>query len=98
MEVLNRNERLKAFWLFFVCFSITILVVILGVFFYFQVPREENKYLRNENFLLRREFEFQQEFALHIDSVKGYIDLINAPGQDNFFQEQLALKELAEMY
>ncbi|WP_296151303.1 type VI secretion system TssO [uncultured Flavobacterium sp.] len=98
MEVLNKQERVKAFWLFFAVFSITIVIIVFAIFFNFQLPKEENEHLRTENDLLKKEFEFQQQFSYKIDSAKQYIDSINAPGQDNFFQEQIALKKLAEMY
>lgn len=47
-QVLNAKERRKAFWKFFIFFLLTILAVIGAVFFNFQMPRAENKILRQE--------------------------------------------------
>jgi hypothetical protein len=62
------------------------------------MPKAENKVLKSDNEKLKKEMEYQTNFAVKIDSVKMVIDSINAPKQDNDFQQRLANVILADIY
>ena len=98
MEVLNKKERRKAYIAFVIFFVITVSLFTIAAHFNYYMPIAENKALKAENEKLAKEFEYQTKFAIKIDSVKTVVDSINAPKQDNDFQQRLANVMLADIY
>jgi hypothetical protein len=98
MEVLNKHERQKAFLAFLIVFILTVTVILIAASFNFYMPKAENKVLKSDNEKLKKEMEYQTSFAIKIDSVRTVIDSINAPKQDNDFQQRLANVILADIY
>ncbi len=98
MEVLNKQERQKAFLAFLIVFILTVTVILIAASFNFYMPKAENKVLKSDNEKLKKEMEYQTNFAVKIDSVRTVIDSINAPKQDNDFQQRLANVILADIY
>jgi len=98
MEVLNKNERKKAFIAFLVAFIITFSVMLIAVSFNLYMPLAENKILKAENEMMKREYDYQTNFSIKIDSVRMIIDSINSPKVDNDFQQRLANVMVANIY
>lgn len=98
MEVLNKGERKKAFIAFVIAFSVTFIVMLTAVSFYFQVPKAENRMLKAENEMMKREYDYQTNFSIKIDSVRMVVDSINSPKVDNDFQQRLANVMVANIY
>jgi hypothetical protein len=98
MEVLNKNERRKAFIAFLVAFIITFSVMLIAVSFNLYMPLAENKILKAENEMMKREYDYQTNFSIKIDSVRMTIDSINSPKVDNDFQQRLANVMVANIY
>lgn len=98
MEVLNKKERQKAFFAFLAAFILTFIVMVFAMSFNFYMPLAENKMLKAENELMRKEYDYQSKFSVKIDSVRMVIDSINSPKVDNDFQQRLANVMVANIY
>jgi len=98
MEVLNKKERSRAFSFFILFFVITVIVLLVAVFFNAYFPFKENNLLKTENTKMKREMEKQDEFSFQLEKVKAAVDSIGVPGQNDFFNEKLSLSILADMY
>lgn len=98
MELLNKQERQKAFIAFLIAFFLTFSIMLVAVSFNFYMPKAENKMLKAENELMKREYEYQTNFSVKIDSVRMAIDSINSPKVDNDFQQRLANVMIANIY
>ncbi len=97
MEVLNKKERFNSFLLFLVLFLMTMTIVLIGVYFDFQVPRKEIAMLKLENEQMRSEFQFQERFAEKLEEVKKYTDKLNEENEDFYYNQQIANKSIVEM-
>ncbi|WJS92809.1 type VI secretion system transmembrane protein TssO [Flavobacterium johnsoniae] len=98
MEVLNKKERQKAFYAFLCAFIITFIVMFSALAFNLYLPTAENKILKAENEMMKREYDYQTSFSIKIDSVRMTIDSINSPKVDNDFQQRLANVMVANIY
>ncbi len=98
MEVLNKQERQKAFVAFLAAFTLTVTVILIAVSFNFYMPKAENKILKAQNELMKKEYDYQSRFSVKIDSVRMTVDSINSPKVDNDFQQRLANVMVANIY
>lgn len=62
-QVINSKERTQAYFKFLLFFVITMVVVVLAIFFDFYTPTKENKLLKDEVYLQRRQEANQQKFV-----------------------------------
>jgi chromosome segregation ATPase len=62
-QVINSKERTQAYLKFLLFFVITIIVVVLAIFFDFYTPTRENKLLKDEVYIQRRQEANQQKFV-----------------------------------
>ncbi|MTI31845.1 type VI secretion system TssO [Xanthovirga aplysinae] len=97
MEVLNKKERIRAFLLFLLLFIITMAMVVLAIFFDFQLPLEQNKLLKAENQRISKEIDFQLKYKEHMFKTKHLLDSINLEGQNSSYLQQLVGAELIDM-
>lgn len=97
-QVLNSRERSQSFWKFFLFFFITILVVLLAVYFDFRMPLVENKKLKVEIADQRELSAYEDRFALRVEAVSNMLDSIekNPANADNL-HDQLDSK-LKDLY
>ena len=98
MEVLNKKERQKAFIAFLIAFILVFVVMLIAASFNFYMPFAENKMLKQENEMMKKEYDYQTNFAVKIDSVRMVVDSINSPKVDNDFQQRLANVMVANIY
>lgn len=98
MEVLNKKQRSRAYWFFVLFFVITVAMLITAVFFNTYFPFKENSLLKKENAKIHKEMETQDKFSFQLEKVKSAVDSIGVAGQNDFFNEKLALSILADMY
>ncbi|MYY27270.1 type VI secretion system TssO [Elizabethkingia anophelis] len=98
MEILNKKERLVAFLFFIVFFIISAFTLVTGLCFNVYFPFKENSLLKTENSQLKKELEVQDHFSSQLEKVKGAVDSIGVSGKNDFFNENLALSLLADMY
>ena len=98
MEVLNKTERRKSFLFFLVFFCLTMGLLLIAVFFNVAFPFVENQLLKKENQKMKQEMEIQNRFSFQLEQVKGAVDSIGIAGQNDYFNEKLALSVLADMY
>ena len=98
MEVLNKPQRRSAYWFFVLFFLITVVVLVTAVFFNAYFPFKENSLLKAENLKMKKEMETQNRFSFQLEKVKLAVDSIGVKGQNDFFNEKLALSILADMY
>lgn len=85
-QVINGKERSQAYFKFLLFFVITVLVVVLAVFFDFYMPRKENKLLKEEVYIHRTQEANQQKF---VDKMMRTISLIDSMDKSTRDAQQL---------
>ena len=99
MEIVNKEQRTKAYWFFVLFFAITVTIVVIAMFATVHFPFEENKLLKEKNTKLEKDIAIQNHFAADLEKVKVAVDSIGVSNlKDDFFNEKLALSILADMY
>nr|WP_315012092.1 type VI secretion system TssO [uncultured Capnocytophaga sp.] len=99
MEIVNKEQRTKAYWFFVLFFVITVTIVVIAMFANVHFPFEENKLLKEKNAKLEKDIAIQNHFAADLEKVKVAVDSIGVSNlKDDFFNEKLALSILADMY
>ena len=77
MEPKNAADRNKAYAKFLIFFCLSILLVILTVFFSVQVPFSENEKLKTKMAQLDKEKDFSDRFTIKMINVSRMLDSIN---------------------
>ncbi len=99
MEIVNKEQRTKAYWFFVLFFALTVTIVVVAMFANVHFPFEENKLLKEKNTKLEKDIAIQNHFAADLEKVKVAVDSIGVSNlKDDFFNEKLALSILADMY
>lgn len=98
MEVLNKSERRKSFLFFLLFFVLTVVLLVGAIFFNVAFPFVENELLKKENQKMKQEMQIQDDFSFQLERVKNAVDSMGVAGQNDFFNEKLALSVLADMY
>ena len=99
MEIVNKEQRTKAYWFFVLFFALTVSIVVIAMFANVHFPFEENKLLKEKNAKLEKDIAIQNHFAADLEKVKVAVDSIGVSNlKDDFFNEKLALSILADMY
>ncbi|WP_426478064.1 type VI secretion system TssO [Chryseobacterium sp. CBSDS_008] len=98
MEILNKKERLRAFLFFILFFLVAVFTLVAGLFFNTYFPFKENSLLKAENNTLKKEMDIQDHFSFQLEKVKFAVDSIGVQGKNDFFNENLALSLLTDMY
>jgi len=97
MEVLNKNERFRAFMLFIGLFVIAVAVIVIAIFFNFHLPWKENAELKKENAAMISEFKYQNRLEQQMETLKKYTDSIDIPNQDTYYYQQKAINMIIDM-
>lgn len=97
MQVLNKKERILSFLFFLLIFSMTTGLILLAVFFDFQIPQRELEFLRERDRKVQEELEFQKRFAVRLETLKSFTDSLGMPGQDSYYNKQRAINEIITM-
>lgn len=74
-QVINGKDRTQAYLKFLLFFVITVVVVVLAVYFDFYTPGRENKLLKDEVYVQRRQEANQQKF---IDKMLRAVSLLDS--------------------
>lgn len=97
MQPLNKRERVAAFLWFLLFYVVTTTLIITAVFLNYQVPVQENKDLLKEVQKWRKDFEQQQAIHLKFNSIKGNLDIVNAPEQNAGYIDQVVTGALVDI-
>lgn len=96
-QVLNSKERSEAFLKFLVFFVVTLILVILAIYFNFRLPIRENKMLQDEIETQRQQDMNQSKFVTKMQEAVILLDSLGKGGP-NADQINLQLNgKLAEM-
>jgi uncharacterized membrane-anchored protein YhcB (DUF1043 family) len=79
---LNVNERNQAFLKFLLFFSLTILLVVIAVYFDFRMPLRENDYLQKELDMQRQLENNQLNFVSTMQEAAVLLDSLDKQGTD----------------
>jgi hypothetical protein len=90
-QIINSQERTQAYFKFLLFFLITVGVVVLAVFFDFYMPSKENKLLKDEVYVQRRQEANQQKF---VDKMMRAVSLIDS--MDKSTKDALQLRPQVE--
>jgi hypothetical protein len=99
-QVLNSKERNEGLLKFLLFFLITIILVVLAIFFDFRLPLKENRTLRDKVGLQFQQESDQQKFVSRMNEAIGLLDSIdNNMGKSGseLFNTQLKSKTNYEM-
>jgi hypothetical protein len=73
-QILNNQERTQAFLKFLLFFLLTIVLVVMAVFFNYRLPSKENKLLSDEVDIQRQQETNQQKFITKMDEINLLMD------------------------
>ena len=76
-QIINSKDRTQAYFKFLLFFVITVIVVIMAIFFDFYMPSKENKLLKDEVYMQRRQEANQQKFVEKMTRVIAMLDSMN---------------------
>ena len=95
MEIVNKEQRTKAYWFFVLFFAITVTIVVIAMFANVHFPFEENKLLKEKNAKLEKDIAIQNHFAADLEKVKVAVDSIGVSNlKDDFFKDTLNNKNM----
>ena len=97
MKPKNLKERRKTFLRFLLLFLLTVASVLIAVYFNFKVPKKENKLLKTQVRIVKKEMEYQNNFFSEMKSIKSMIDSLDIPGQNVSFQTKLINTKLVDL-
>jgi hypothetical protein len=80
MKPLNQAERTSAFLKFLLFFTITIVFIIIAVFFGVRVPLEENKKLKQQITAYQNEQLSTAKFSAGMTDLQPLLDTLGSPG------------------
>ena len=99
-QIINSKERTQPYLKFLLFFVITVIVVVLGVLFDLYTPRKENKLLKDEVYLQRRQEANQQKFVEKMKQVTTLLDSFYSSknnGSQLEFQLNAQLQDLQKL-
>jgi hypothetical protein len=73
-QVLNSKERNEAFLKFLLFFLVTVILIVLAVFFNYRLPRSENKVLQEEVNIERQQEAVQSKFVTKMTEAITLLD------------------------
>jgi|SRR5882757_1318542 len=73
-QVLNSKERNEAFLKFLLFFLVTVILIVLAVFFNYRLPRSENKVLQEEVNMQRQQEAAQAKFVTKMNEAVVLLD------------------------
>lgn len=76
-QIINSKDRTQAYFKFLLFFVITVTVVVMAIFFDFYMPSRENKLLKDEVYMQRRQEANQQKFVEKMTRVIAMLDSMN---------------------
>lgn len=83
MEPKNKKERINSILKFTLIFGVTIVLVILAIFFDFnRLPFKENSLLKERIIQVEKEEIFQSKFSKGAKEINALIDSLDKPGQN----------------
>ncbi len=97
MKPLNKKQRNKAFVIYLILFVFVNAIVVGIVFFNYQVPGKENKFLQKKLDYLSLKSDEQENFAKEMDKVKSLLDTMDIDGINREYVDQLISTDLAYM-
>ena len=97
MKPKNTKERKKTFLRFLLIFILTMVAMLVAVFFNFRIPKEENAILTEKIKSVDLEMKYQENFSKEMKIVKNMIDSLDVPGAQVSYQNELITKRLAKL-
>jgi len=76
-QIINSKERTQAYFKFLLFFVITVIVVVAAIYFDFYTPSRENKLLKDEVYVQRRQEANQQKFVETMTRTIALLDSLN---------------------
>ena len=96
-QVLNAKERTQAFWKFILFFVISVVAIVLAVFFNFQVPKKQNTILKEKTDLYQAHITAEEKFVAAMKEANELLDSLDKPGANVTYLNQLISKKLSMM-
>ena len=97
MKPKNSKERRSAFFKFLGLFLVTMLTLLVAVYFNFKVPNKENALLKTQVKAVEKEMTFQNDFSAEMESIKSMIDSLDVPGQNVPYQNSKISEKLVSL-
>ena len=97
MKPKNSKERSASFIKFLVLFLVTVSMILVAVYFNFEIPEKENKLLREQAKVIDEEMEYQSNFFAEMQILKEMIDSLDVPGQNMSYQNSMISNQLVDL-
>ncbi len=98
MKAKNSKARTSSFLRFFLLFVVTVAIISVALFFNFKLmPFKENKVLRSQSAQVEKEIAFQEGFSEDITKIRGMIDSLDIPGQNQAFLNSLVSAQIVKL-
>jgi Type VI secretion system, TssO len=94
---LNSKARNQAFTKFLVFFLLAVIMVCGAVYYDFEVPRKENRLLKEKSEQARTQMLAQEKFTNTLVQVKTMIDSIGKPGVNTIYLNQVVSSKLKDL-
>lgn len=98
MKAKNRKARRSSFLKFFLLFIVTVLIIVVALFFDFKtLPFKENEVLRTRAVQIEKENQFQEGFSEDLKGLRGMIDSLDIPGQNRAFLNSMLSAQIVKL-
>jgi len=97
MKPKNTKERRNSFLKFSLLFLVTVITIMVAVFFNFKVPTKENEILKEQSKSIKKEMQFQNSFSDEMVNVKSLLDSLDTPGTNTTYINSLISKKLVDL-
>ena len=97
MKPLNNKERRAGLLKFMGLFIVTVLAILLAVFFNTKIPKKENNFLRAEVSTNKKELDFQRGFYSEINELSNLIDSLGLGEERVSYQNQIIESKIVEL-
>ncbi|SHL70547.1 hypothetical protein SAMN05444266_104471 [Chitinophaga jiangningensis] len=97
MKPLNQIARKKSLLLFILLYLLSVGLLFTSVFYHYQVPKLENRVLRDELLYQESQQVLRDSFMTRLATVKQELIAVNEPGNNAIYTDQIIAATLAGM-
>lgn len=91
-KLLFKQESIYAFLVFTPLFILTVALIIISIFFNYQLPWKQNDQLRKENAAIISEYKYQERLENQMELLRKYLDSIDLPNKKyTYYYQQKAI-------
>jgi len=98
MKPKNSKERQSSFFRFLGLFLLTVITILVAVYFNFKIPSKENKQLREQATIINKDIKFQNEFYNNMKVINNLLDSLNSIKDSEVYVDVLKKSIIERLY